>query len=88
MTKAFNTDLQRRLESFIAEAGSQEKAASLIGYSAATLSTYRKGTYNGDGMNWENESGRKICGGLPQQCDLYYGESLFYKPQFFFKAAL
>ena len=39
MTKAFNTDLQRRLESFIAEAGSQEKAASLIGYSAATLGT-------------------------------------------------
>jgi len=54
MTKAFNTDLQRRLESFIAEAGSQEKAASLIGYSAATLSTYRKGTYNGDVDKLEN----------------------------------
>lgn len=48
MAKAFNADLQHRLEEYIAEAGSQEKAAALIGYSAATLSTYRKGVYNGD----------------------------------------
>lgn len=48
MTKAFNAELQRRLEAYITEVGSQEKAASLIGYSAATLSTYRKGVYNGD----------------------------------------
>lgn len=48
MAKAFNPELQRRLEEYIAEIGSQEKAAALIGYSATTLSFYRKGTYNGD----------------------------------------
>lgn len=43
-----DAQLQARLEQFIAEAGSQTKAAAQIGYSTATLSTYLKGKYEGD----------------------------------------
>lgn len=48
MGKAYDPELQRQLEEYITRVGSQEKAASLIGYSTATLSTYRKGVYKGD----------------------------------------
>lgn len=51
--KAHNPELQRRLEEYIAEVGSQEKAASLIGYSAGTLSTYRAGKYSGNVEKFE-----------------------------------
>lgn len=48
MEKKHNPDLQAKLEAYIAEAGSQQKAAEAIGYSTGALSTYRKGTYKGD----------------------------------------
>ncbi len=46
--KQYDAQLQQRLEEYINEVGGQQKAASLIGYSPGTLSTYRKSTYNGD----------------------------------------
>lgn len=46
--KRFDPQLQARLEKFIVEAGSQTKAAALIGYSTGTLSTYRNSKYEGD----------------------------------------
>ena len=48
MSKTYNPKLQARLEQYIAEVGSQRKAAENIGYSEGTISTYRKGTYAGD----------------------------------------
>lgn len=45
--KRFDPQLQARLEKFIVEAGSQTKAAALIGYSTGTLSTYRNSKYGG-----------------------------------------
>lgn len=48
MTKTYSPELQHQLEEYIVAVGGQQKAAALIGYSAATLSTYRKGIYNGD----------------------------------------
>ncbi|HCA29109.1 MAG TPA: hypothetical protein DEP23_05870 [Ruminococcaceae bacterium] len=52
--KQYNPELQKKLEGYIAEVGSQSKAANDIGYSTGTLSTYRKGTYNGDVEKFEN----------------------------------
>lgn len=52
--KEYNPELQQKLEEYITEAGSQSKAANNIGYSTGTLSTYRKGTYNGDVEKFEN----------------------------------
>ena len=52
--KQYNPELQQKLEAYITEAGSQSKAAANIGYSTGTLSTYRKGTYNGDVEKFEN----------------------------------
>lgn len=48
LKKQVNAPLQKRLEAFITEIGSQEKAAGQIGYSAGALSTYRAGKYMGD----------------------------------------
>ncbi len=52
--KEYNPELQQKLEEYITEVGSQSKAANNIGYSTGTLSTYRKGTYNGDVEKFEN----------------------------------
>lgn len=52
--KKYNPELQQKLEEYITEVGSQSKAANNIGYSTGTLSTYRKGTYNGDVEKFEN----------------------------------
>lgn len=51
--KQYDAELQQKLEQYISEAGGQQRAAVLIGYSAGTLSTYRKGTYNGDVEKFE-----------------------------------
>lgn len=51
--KQYNPVLQQQLEAYIVEAGSQESAAGRIGYSAGTLSQYRKGLYNGDVIKLE-----------------------------------
>lgn len=48
MIKTCNPNLQEKLEQYIQESGSQTKAAAMIGYSTATLSTYRSGKYIGD----------------------------------------
>nr|WP_319487263.1 AAA family ATPase [uncultured Caproiciproducens sp.] len=53
MAKEYNSDLQQKLEEYITKAGSQSKAAELIGYSTGTISTYRKGIYNGDVEKFE-----------------------------------
>lgn len=47
--------LQQRLEEYITEVGSQEKASDRIGYSAGTLSQYRKGIYSGDVVKLESK---------------------------------
>lgn len=52
--KQYNPELQQKLEEYITEVGSQSKAAGNIGYSTGTLSTYRKGAYNGDVEKFEN----------------------------------
>lgn len=52
--KEYNPELQQKLEQYISEVGSQSKAAGNIGYSTGTLSTYRKGTYNGDVEKFES----------------------------------
>lgn len=46
--KTCSGELQQKLEQFIVETGGQEKAATLIGYSAGALSTYRAGKYKGN----------------------------------------
>lgn len=51
--KQYDAELQQKLEAYISEAGGQQRAAALIGYSAGTLSTYRKGIYNGDVTKFE-----------------------------------
>ena len=48
MSKTYNPQLQARLEQYITDVGSQAKAAENIGYSEGTISTYRKGKYQGD----------------------------------------
>lgn len=53
MSKIYNPQLQARLERYIADVGSQRKAAENIGYSEGTISTYRKGTYAGDVVKLE-----------------------------------
>lgn len=53
MAKEFNADLQQKLEAYIAQVGSQAKAAEAIGYSTGTISTYRQGKYNGDVEKFE-----------------------------------
>lgn len=51
--KQFDPILQQQLEAYILEAGGQENAAGRIGYSAGTLSQYRKGIYPGDVVKLE-----------------------------------
>lgn len=48
MAKTYDPELQQVLEAYITKVGGQRIAADRIGYSAATISTYRKGTYDGD----------------------------------------
>lgn len=48
MSKTYTPQLQARLEQYIIDVGSQAKAAENIGYSEGTISTYRKGKYQGD----------------------------------------
>lgn len=51
--KTHHPELQRKLAQYITQAGSQERAATLIGYSTAALSTYRAGKYGGDVAKFE-----------------------------------
>lgn len=44
--KTYNAELQRRLEDFVAEAGSQTKAARAIGMSDSVISQYRRSAYD------------------------------------------
>lgn len=48
MEKVFNKSLQQKLENYITEVGSQNKAASNLGISATVLSMYRRSEYTGD----------------------------------------
>lgn len=48
MKKIFNSDLQQKLEDYITEVGSQNKAAANLGISATVLSLYRQNKYIGD----------------------------------------
>lgn len=45
MGKTYDPELQRQLGEYIVRVGGQGKAAALIGYSATTLSLYRRGVY-------------------------------------------
>lgn len=45
-TKIYNAELQHRLEDFVAEAGSQTKAARAIGMSDSVISQYRRSAYD------------------------------------------
>ena len=45
-TKTYNAELQHRLENFVAEAGSQTKAARAIGMSDSVISQYRRSAYD------------------------------------------
>ena len=44
--RTYNTELQQRLEEFVAEAGSQTKAARAIGMSDSVISQYRRSAYD------------------------------------------
>lgn len=48
-----NANLQEKLREYIAECGSQNKAATAIGKSTAAISTYLKGNYKGNIENFE-----------------------------------
>lgn len=49
-----NPELQKSLRDYIAECGSQNKAAAAIGKSTAAISTYLSGNYRGNLENFEN----------------------------------
>ncbi len=44
----FQSQILERLENFIQEQGSQTKASKILGFSTSTISTLRKGTYDGN----------------------------------------
>jgi DNA transposition AAA+ family ATPase len=48
MVKSYDPEVQRQLEEYILNVGSQTKAAELLNYSTAALSQYRKSKYAGD----------------------------------------
>lgn len=51
---SYNADLQRKLREYIAELGSQNRAAQAIGKSTAAISTYLNSAYKGNIENFEN----------------------------------
>ena len=52
--KKFDKRLQGQLEEFIKQNGGQRKAAEILGYSDAVISTYRSSKYTGDVEKVEN----------------------------------
>ncbi|MDD6489295.1 MAG: AAA family ATPase [Clostridia bacterium] len=53
-TKTYNRELQAKLEDYISEVGSQNKAASALGISSSVISQYRQSKYSGDIEALEN----------------------------------
>ncbi|MEG0091596.1 MAG: ATP-binding protein, partial [Oscillospiraceae bacterium] len=55
MERIYNSELQSRLEVYIAQGHSQEETSKLIGVTGGLLSAYRKSNYNGNIANVENK---------------------------------
>ena len=53
-SRMYNTGLQGKLEDYIGEVGSQNKAASALGVSSSVISQYRQSKYSGDIEALEN----------------------------------
>jgi DNA transposition AAA+ family ATPase len=70
MVKTYNPEIQRQLEEYIEQVGSQTKAAELLACSTAALSQYRKSKYPGDVEAMETRM-REIFGNQNQAQTLH-----------------
>ena len=70
MPKQYNPALQQKLEDYITAIGGQSKAAEVIGYSTGTLSTYRKGKYQGDVIKFEGRL-QEVFGNQEEAAELH-----------------